>query len=452
MRRQLAVALLRRTNAELWRQFQLASTNQWLAAADLQALHEQRLAETLRHAVAKVPFYREWAGARGRGSDSLGHADLAAFPLVDKAILTERHASFLADDCPPGDRLTAETGGSSGVWFSFRFDRRTKEVRRAGDFLGRTWAGWRVGEPMALIWGHRGDVKAAATTRSRLANALVHRRTTLNAYDMDDAAIARYVDLLRRERPSVILGYATSLAFVGEHLGRRGITDIRPRGILSSAETLMPEQRELITRQFGCPVLNRYGSREFANIAQQCGELGGLHIFADRIHVEVLRPDGTACEPGERGEIVVTDLVNGAMPFIRYRTGDLGVMATEPCACGRGMPMLASVEGRVSEIICGPNGKYYSCQSPRLFGADIPGIAQMQVIQEAITSIEVRIVPGPGWAESSRAMLVERMRGLLGEIEVTVTAVDSIPPAPSGKYRFTISKVSPFAARGVETR
>ncbi len=261
---------------------------------------------------------------------------------------------------------------------------------------------------------------------------------------MDEPTIRDYIGRLTRLRPRIILGYASSLAFFAEYLDRHGAHAIHPVGIISSAETLDPDRRDVIMRQFRCPVLNRYGSREFATIAQQCELMGGLHIFSSRLHVEVLRPDGTACLPGERGEIVVTDLINDVMPFIRYRTGDIGMLAAEACPCGRGLPLLASVEGRVSEIIVGPNGKYYSCQSPRLFGSDIPGISQMQVIQDSIASLEIRIVPSAAWGEASHRLLVERMRGLLGDVAVRIVLTDAIPPAPSGKYRFTISKVSPF--------
>jgi len=214
--------------------------------------------------------------------------------------------------------------------------------------------------------------------------------------------------------------------------------------LVSSAETLDDEMRATIESEFGCPVLNRYGSREFANIAQQCEVGGGLHVFDYRIHVEILRPDGTTCDPGESGEIVITDLINAAMPFIRYRTGDIGTFSAEPCSCGRGSPLLSKVEGRVSEIIVGKNGKYYSCQSPRLFGADIPGIGQMQVIQDSLDLIEVKIVPEDTWSADSQQLLIERMLSLLGDVEVKVTLTDEIPVSASGKYRFTISSVSPF--------
>lgn len=321
-------------------------------------------------------------------------------------------------------------------------------MRRAGDMLGRTWAGWRVGDAMALIWGHRGDVAASGTPKSRLVNALMHRRTVLNAYDMDDKAIAAYVGLLKREQPGLILGYASSLAFIAEYVARHGITGLAPKGIISSAEALSPERRAAISATFKCPVYDRYGSREFANIAQQCEQLNGLHVFADRVHVEVLRPDGSECAPGERGEIVVTDFFNGAMPFIRYRTGDLGACASKPCSCGRGLPLLESVEGRVTEIIVGPNGKYYACPGPVLLASGIPGIVQMQVVQDRISAIEVRVAPGAEWTQSSRELLVARVRELLGDVEVSITMVDRIPPAASGKHQFVISTVSPFSRPG----
>lgn len=444
MRRQISEFVLRATHPELWGHLHMMTSHQWLPAATVQIQHDERLGALLNYAVNRVPRYRRLAAERGWQAGLLTSAHLADFPLVDKTSMTADQAAFLAEGVSPGDRIAESTGGSSGVWFGFFYDRRQKEHRRAGDYYSRTLAGWRPGDPMAVVWGHRADVAATTTWKMRIANEILHRRVTLNAYDMDERALEDYVRRLEKHDPKIILGYASSLAFLAEYLGRRGPHRIRPVGIISSAETLDDDRRQVIEAEFKCPVLNRYGSREFANIAQQCERVGGLHIFADRIHVETIRPDGSACAPGERGEIVVTDLINDAMPFIRYRTGDLGVLSEEMCPCGRGLPLLASVEGRVSEIIVGPNGKYYSCQSPRLFGADIPGIAQMQVIQETLAEIEIKIVANAQWSEESSRLLTDRMQTLLGNVSVVVSLVDAIPPAPSGKYRFTISKVSPF--------
>lgn len=446
MRRQFTAALQRVAHPEVWRHVDDLLRFERLEAADAEGVHDAKLAAVLRHAVECVPRYRALAQAQGWRPGDLTAASLTEFPRVDKKILTDLQAEHLADDAAVGDRVPDATGGSSGVWFGFFYDHRTKEIRRATHVYSRLVGGWRPGDPFAVVWGHRGDVAATEGVKRRIIDSVLFRQKTLNAYDMDDELLEAYTRRLESHRPRLLVGYASSLVFLARYLGRRGRHTIRPVGIVSSAETLDDEMRAIIEGEFGCKVYNRYGSREFANIAQQCEECGGLHVFSNRIHVEILRPDGTACDPGESGEIVITDLINGVMPFIRYRTGDMGTLAAEPCACGRSMPVLARVEGRVSEIIVGKNGKYYSCQSPRLFGADIPGIEQMQVIQDSLDLIEVKIVPGPAWSQASEQLLVDRMKGLLGDTQVHITPVEHIPPAPSGKYRFTISSVSPFSA------
>lgn len=444
MRRNLAVAVLRCSNAPLWREYQLAAANQWRSGEEMQARHDQLVAGMLRYASVHVPRYRDLVASWGVDPQVLTSGHLTQFPLLNKSALTIERDAHRADDCRPEDRLKSHTGGSSGVIFHFEYDRRTKDARRAGDLLGRSWTGWRIGDDVAYVWGHSGDVSAAASLRARLADVLMHRRTVLNAFDMDDAVIAAYVRKLQRQQPTLIIGYASSLAFLAEYMRRRGLDGIRPRGIISSAESLGPEKRAIISTVFGCPVYDRYGSREFANVAQQCDPLSGLHVFHDRLHVEIIRQDGAACDPGELGEIVVTDLDNRAMPFIRYRTGDLGILSDEPCRCGRHSPVLATVQGRMSEIIVGPNGKYYACPGPTWLGADIPGVGQLQLIQSSLTDIEVRIVPGPEWTDQSRARIGDRMRLLLGEVHVTVTLTDHIAPAASGKHQIVISSVSPF--------
>lgn len=451
MRRQFAATLLRFSKPEIWRQYQLAAQRQWCDPCALEDVHGELLAALLQHAASRVPRYRAWAAERGIAAKSLGADHLTSFPMVDKIVLMEQKSAYLADDGKPADRIASHTGGSSGVIFHFEYDRRSKDTRRAGDLLGRTWTGWRPGDSMAYIWGHTGDVSVAAGLRAKLADKLMHRRSVLNAFDMDDAVISQYVGRLRRQQPKLIIGYASSLAFVAEYMARKGHSGVKPLGIISSAETLGPEKRAIITEYFQCPVYDRYGSREFANIAQQCEHVAGMHVFHDRLHVEVLRPDGSPCGPGELGEITVTDLCNRVMPFIRYRTGDLAVVADKPCACGRSLPILASTHGRLSEIIVGPNGKYYACPGPTWLGADVPGVAQLQLIQPELSLVEVRIVPGALWTDESRRKIEARMIHLLGDVQVTLTLVDRIAPAASGKHQIVISRVSPFGQRGMGT-
>ncbi|MGD9547290.1 MAG: phenylacetate--CoA ligase family protein [Candidatus Krumholzibacteriia bacterium] len=447
MRAALARSLFRLMRSDWMEELHRLENAQWRPADELADGSHEKLAGMLRFACAHVPFYRDFSAQAGLDPDRVGPPDLGVFPLMTKKDLMDRQERFLAEGRNPEDRVTNATGGSSGVWFRFYVDRSALSLRVANAYRGAAWTGWRVGEKQAVLWGHPRDNQAIKGLRGRVMANLAHRSLNLNAYDMDEAKLAEFSRALRSWRPVMIRGYASALAFLADYMQEHGLPLDSPAGIISSAETLTDAYRSSIEGHFRCKLLNRYGSREFADIAQQCEQVDGFHVFNDRVHVEVLRPDGTPCDPGEQGEIVITDLENRVMPFIRYRTGDLARPRAGLCACGRGFPLLASVEGRTSELIVGKNGKYYSCQSPRLFGADIPGIGQMQLIQETIEAIEIRIVPDAAWTPESRTALEKRMLGLLGDIHLKVSLVEAIPPAPSGKYPFTISKVSPFHSR-----
>ena len=447
MRKLLAKASLKLLRPDRLAAYQQVQKSQWSSPVELTRIQQGKLTRLLTHVAGQVPFYQEYFAQSGAAAGEIELGDLSALPLVDKKIMIERERDFIAANAASADLLPSATGGSTGTWFQFYSDPRTVVLSRAIDMRCRTWAGWEIGDKQAVLWGHSKDVKALETFSGRLRNFLFNRSITLNAYDMDEQKLQEYAQALVSFQPVMLMGYASALAFLAEYMGQQNIAAPRIRGVISCAETLTAEQRDIIEAYFGCPVFNRYGSREFGTIAQQCEKVDGLHVSSEHLLLEILDPDGKPCAPGEQGEIVVTDLDSHSMPFIRYRIGDLAVPSNETCSCGRGLPLLAEVSGRVSEVIVGVNGKYYSCQSPRLFGADIPGIGQMQIVQEVLEEIEVVVAPNELWSADGEQKLVERMRHLLGEVRVKVTLVDHIPPAPSGKYRFTISKVSPFERR-----
>jgi phenylacetate-CoA ligase len=417
---------------------------EWLPAEQLAERSRTALTAMLRHAGSCVPFYRDFCAKAGLDPTRLTWADLRRFPLVDKKTMTAGGNRFHAVGLDGARFLPSSTGGSSGEPFRFFVDRRSAELLHAVDVQARTWSGWRLGDKQAVLWGHLGDHRKSENLSARIKRSLVHRERFINAYAIQGSVLPTLHRELTAFRPRLLLGYASALAFFAEYLRRHRLEFPMPAGIISSAESLTDEFRETIESYFSCPVLDRYGSRELAVIAQQCSPRGGLHVFSDRVHLEILRPDGSPCDPGERGEIVATGLDNQVMPFIRYRTGDLAAASDEACQCGRGYPLLASVEGRTSDLIVGRNGKIVSCPGPRLYGGDIPGIGQMQLVQDRIEEIMVRVVPDSQWSDDSCARLVARIQGLLGDVDVAIELVDAIPPSPSGKYRFTISSVSPF--------
>jgi len=187
-------------------------------------------------------------------------------------------------------------------------------------------------------------------------DALFNRRLFVPPFELSDENLARFIRKLTRHQPVLIDGYAESFNFLASYLQRHGRLKISPKGIMSSAQTLPDGSRRVIEEAFGCRVFDKYGSREFSGIAYECEAHEGHHVVGEGYIVEILK-DGRPAAPGEVGEVVITDLTNLAMPFIRYANGDLAVPA-EPgvCPCGRAHPRLASIEGRVTETLTDGSG------------------------------------------------------------------------------------------------
>ena len=177
-------------------------------------------------------------------------------------------------------------------------------------------------------------------------------------------------------------------------------------------------------------------------IGAECDRHEGLHVSVDNLFVEVLK-DGKPAGPGERGEIVITDLHNYGMPFIRYRNGDLVIQGEKPCSCGRGLPLIRDVDGRKMDEIVSMEGKLVSGGFfPHLL-KEFQEIDKYQVVQQARDRLLIRFVPKTDWPDARRAFCLEEIRKVLGDgMQVEFQAVDDIPLSASGKYRVTISEIT----------
>ncbi len=156
--------------------------------------------------------------------------------------------------------------------------------------------------------------------------------------------------------------------------------------------------------------------------------------------VEILRPDGTPCDPGEPGEVVTTSLIRTYQVFIRYRLGDVAAWDTEPCPCGLAMPVIKEVVGRTEDVVVGPDGRLMV----RFHGifADQPHIREGQIIQEATDHIHVKVVPAAGFGPADIAEVTRRIQQrLTASVRVSVEEVQSIPRNKSGKFQAVINRV-----------
>ena len=418
--------------------------SQWLSTEGLKELQDERLRRLIQHSYSTTKYYRNlFDQADIAPSDIRSVEDLQVLPVLDKPLIQEHMESMISSAFAPGQLIPDSSGGSTGVPTNFMKDIDRHRIRRADQIRHDQWCGWRLGERYALLWGAKRDLSLVRSTKEKLMLRYVDRSMLIDAFDMRDSDAANILDQIQRFRPTMLIGYANALLLLAQQMNRQNLTEKLPvKGVISSAETLTDDSRREIEESFGCKVFNRYGSREVGLIASECDEQDGLHMNFENVVVEVLDGDRPA-KPNQRGEIVVTDLSNFGMPFLRYRMGDVGSLSENLCNCGRGLPLLNSVEGRVSDFFIAADGtKIHGEYYTHLFYG-IPGVRQFQLIQESPVEVRVRLVTLGDLSNDILAPILEEIQMSLGGGTVAIVEYcNDIKPTPSGKYLFTISKVA----------
>jgi phenylacetate-CoA ligase len=308
------------------------------------------------------------------------------------------------------------------------------------------WTGWKFGDRQARLWHQTLGMSPSQVARERF-DAWLLRRLFVPAFEMSEGAMAAFLGRLAAFDPVLIDGYAESFNYLAGHLGSaKSRPGLRPRGIISSAQALPEESRRIIEDAFGTRVFDKYGSREFSGIAYECDAHEGHHVMAESYVLELLK-DGRRALPGEVGEVVITDLNNLCLPFIRYRVGDLAqaMDETTPCPCGRGLPRVGRIEGRVQSLVIGAHGRvlpgtFFS----HLFKDYDYLVRQYQVVQEERGAIVLKVVKGPRFTtELFEREILQALRQHLGEgTRIDVQFVDLIPLVRTGKRQAVISKLS----------
>lgn len=253
------------------------------------------------------------------------------------------------------------------------------------------------------------------------------------------STLSIYADTLSRFRPVVVRGYPSSIYLVALYLLEAGRTDIRPKAVFTSSETLLAFQRRAIEEAFGCRAYSYYGNTERVAHLLEC-QAGNFHILTESCVVEIVKENGDPAQPGESGELICTGLFDRAMPLIRYRIGDSGILGKGNCPCGLPYPFLSALTGRVEDIVVTPDGRHVG-RLDHVF-KDTLNVKEGQIIQEKIDSILVKIVPRDGFGPKDEKEIVNALRLRLGPtIGIQIHKVQQIPKTRSGKFQFVISKV-----------
>ena len=403
----------------------------------------RRLRRVVAHAYERVPYYRRLFDAHGvRTADVRLPADLSALPVTTKADLRAQPLDdIIARGVDPGRLIAHTTSGSSGEPFTIR--RTWLEERAVGAFRLRALHGFgmRPTDRLVLVGLAHSPHPRDRQLLQRLAYAMgLYRRHSISCL----RPLADVLQAVREARPDVLSGYPGVLSRLADALERDGRPPPPLRFVISAGEVLDADTRRRISERCGAPVFEIYASFEFGLIASQCRETGLLHVCDDNVVVEIVR-DGQPARLGERGEIVLTSLHARAMPFVRYRLGDLVTRGPDPCPCGAPFSTIASVQGRVLDYLSLPDGRLLHPYEivTRLPRKPDTWILRYCIVQDRVDRIVLQVVPRRAPEAHELADVRTMLLPVLGHgVELTVELVGDIEPDPSGKHRVSRSRVT----------
>ena len=418
----------------------LFERSQWLSPEELDQMQFRLLQKQLLHAFAHVPLYRRrMEAAKITPLDIRTREDLRLLPILTKRDIQTHADELLADNVPPNDRSWNQTGGSTGSPLQFWVDHERYDSRRASTDRHNAWAGLRPGDWCAVLWGSTFELGQSSLPKVTWRDWMLDRSLLLNTSLVSKDDLDAFIALLHRYRPRRLKAYAQSAAMFARYCMATGVDDIHFDSIITSAEVLLPENRELIEAAFGGQVFNRYGCREVSVIASECEYHSGLHVNADALLIEI---DPLTHSPEGYGRVLVTDLLNRSMPLIRYEIGDIAQWSNQDsCPCGRSLPRLNGIEGRITDFLIMPDGRMVSGPSLALLVGQTPGVHQAQFIQTGPMEIRLDVIPSDGYGPHTERDLRQRLQPYLrGQVQFAIHTVQSIPMEPSGKFRFVKSE------------
>jgi len=425
--------------------YQELKIHQWNTIEENKEIQRKKLYKLIDYASQNIPYYQRIIQDYDiQFSEDTIFDDIKKFPLLTKEVIRNHFDELYKFR----DRtyFLNHTSGSTGEPAIFYQDRYFREWRDATKIFFDEWAGRKIGQPMILLWGAVQNILKERRGIKAYLKQQLYAVITLNSYRMTEKKMYDYVRKINSIKPCLIYAYTNSIDELARFIQDHHLTIYSPGAIMTTAGVLFPEIKKKVEKVFDSPLFDIYGSNETGGIACNCEKNEGLHLMPDLHYVEILDDNSREVNPGEPGEIVVTLLSNYTMPLIRYTTEDRGILSEKVCSCGRGLPLLEKVEGRILNMFRNKEGDLISSGYfvSLIYLRDY--VKKFQIIQKTVDYIVINLVLKDNQkiqeVKKDFENINKKIKLVMGdETKIEYNIVDKIEPTKAGKHMYAFSQV-----------
>lgn len=427
--------LLKRNSIQTYQELM---ESQYYPFEQLQDMQNVKLQKLVNHAYRTTKFYRNSMDRLNLApSDIKNQEDLQKLPVITKATIRKDPASFLSSEKNAFHPKVVKTGGSTGIPFEYCLSRNFD-----GYLWGGIWRAWSVGgyTPGDKVAAMGGDSLTKKSLKHRFYH-LLNNWKNINVTDLSEPALRRIFNRLKSANCKMIYAYPTPLYLLANHMTNHQL-EIRVNHIVTTSEMLFPEHRKTIQKAFQCRVFDLYGANDGGVLSFECDRFNGYHLAMEKCITEILNDRGEKLSAGTVGNVVLTDLENYAMPFIRYQVGDLACITNEPCQCGRGLNRLKKIHGRIKDFVelkegVKIDGSYFTKRF-----RNVSGLLLFQIIQTHSNDVYAKVSCAdkndPAFLQAIKKMKADISKELGIDFDIRITG--SFTKTPNQKFQYILKE------------
>lgn len=415
--------------------------NENMSLGELREYQRERLKLLIRHVYDHVPYYHETMKTlKLQPSDITDLNDIVKLPVLTRDDLKINYKRLKADNIPWYKIRHGHTSGTTGSPLAFLWDTNVCVAHHAADWRQKKWAGLEFGDKFISLQG-RQIVPRTQTKPPFWVMNKVHNQLFMSSFHLSDDYLKYYVDKIAEFNPVAIEGYPSSLYILARFMENNGIT-IQVPAVLSSSETLLPFQREIIEKAFNCEVFDFYGMAERVVYGSECQKHKGKHLNMDYGLTEIVDSKNIPTGQGCHGSLVSTGLWNYAMPLIRYKTSDVSAISAVACECGRSFPLIDNVTTKAEDIIVLKDGRLIPPSIMTHPFKSLKSVSMSQIVQEDYDHVKVYLKIKDSFTTHEYNEVYQGMRERLGnDMNIEIIFLPELDKNISGKFRWVISKV-----------